>query len=80
MGVTPEGNEKQGLHASMIDYAVKAAARIDETMDLLRLAKESYEQSAEAGEMEQWSKMNRLRGHGTEFLTQAESVWHNDSG
>lgn len=79
MAVTEEGEDKPGLHGLMIRYATDAAARIDETSDYLRLAKEAYEQSAAAGKKGQWAKMNRLRGHGTEFLDKAEEVWRNDN-
>ncbi len=78
MSVTESGEDKPGLHNTMIDYAVKASARIDEVIDLLRLAKESYDKSAEAGRKKRWSEMNRLRGEGTEFLYQSEKVWQND--
>lgn len=77
MGVTEAGEDKPDLHNSMVKYASDAAAKIDEVMDLLRLAKDAYEKSAEAGKKGQWSKMNRLRGEGTEYLYQSEKVWEN---
>lgn len=79
MGVTGDGNEKQGLHPLFIKYATDAAAKVDEIMDLLRLAKDAYEKSANAGKSRRWSEMNRLRGEGTEYLNQAEKVWQNDN-
>lgn len=79
MGVTENGERKPGLHNLMIKYATDAAARIDEVRDLLRLAKDAYEKSAEAGRNKRWSEMNRLREEGTEFLYQSERVWQNDN-
>lgn len=74
-----KGNVVPGLHTLMIAYATKASARIDEVIDLLRLSKEAYEKSAEAGKKERWTEMNRLRAEGTEFLYQSEKVWQNDN-
>ncbi len=72
-------NNVPSLHILMIEYAVRASARIDEVIDLLRLSKEAYEKSAEAGEKKEWAEMNRLREEGTKFLYQSERVWQNDN-
>lgn len=86
--MTPEDKERleavkgpsvPGLHTQLIEYAIGASAKIDEVIDLLRLAKEAYDRSAEAGKRREWVEMNRFRGEGTDFFCQSEKVWRNDN-
>lgn len=63
------------LNTALMDYAVEAAAQIDEIIDLLKLAKVAYEKSIEAGRAGKRKEMDHQRGEGTQFLFMAKKKW-----